>query len=196
VGGRRIRLAPPDDDGALPDSRLRDPGGRGSVREAWEEIGERTVPEDLAPVLEALTDPQMSAFHRSFGNEGEMPPPFAPTARRGRLASVRGLDIPAGSQCDVRVLPVGGSHYNCLVRVVCGDVVVYPNQAQTAGYVMCELDGATPTRAVDPVPTITDGDPAVALDLQRGRVSIGDRDHESSLYDVEIDLDPTPHRVM
>lgn len=190
TGGRRVRLlADRDDDERGSVHGVDDPGPEGSVREQWAEATrEGALRQPLPPLVEAIADPQMSAYHRSFGAEDEVP--FVPTERRGRLASARGLDIPPGSSCDVRVLPVVDATYNCLVRVTCGGVVVYPNQAQTAGYVSCELGGGGPRRAVDGMPTVTDGDPAVALDLDSGRVTVGDRDHASSLYDVTIELEP------
>lgn len=194
-GGRRIVLRADTDEDGLADGEVADVGPQGSVREQWAEWSEANVPPaELPPLVEAIADPQLSRFHASFDREAELP--FRPTGRRGRLASARGLDLPPDASCDVRVLPVADSGFNCLIRVMCGGVVVYPNRSQTAGYVSCELDGTTPRRAVDGMPSVTDGDPSVALDLERGIVTVGDRDHESSLYDVVIELDSTPTRVM
>lgn len=190
-GGRRVVLMRDEDPADL---RVTDPGARGSVREAWAEAYAEPDPMggQLPPLVEAIADPQMSAFHRSFDREAELP--FRPTARRGHITS-GGLGLRPGTSCDVRVLPVGDASFNCVVRVTCGDVVVYPNHAQTAGFVACELDGTTPRRAFDRMPSTDDGDPAVSMDLDSGHVAVSDRTGEGS-YHVVIELDPTPIRVM
>lgn len=185
-GGRRIVL---ESDGAA-DGRVRDHGGPSRIRESFREaVGEGGV---LAPPQ--AVDPQLAAYRRSFQTEEGAP--FTPTARRGRLSTVRGLSLAPGATCDVRVLPVADSSFNCLVRVMCGGVVVYPNDAQTAGYVACELDGRAPRGAVDSMPTERDGDPAVALDLSHGRVLVSDGDPAHARFEVSIDLDSTPARVL
>lgn len=194
-GGRRIVLRPDVDEEGLADGEVIDVGPEGSVREQWAEWTEQNGAVSVPPLVEALTDPQLSRFRASFEPEADLP--FRPTGRRGRITSSRGLDLPPDASCDVRVLPVADpSGFNCLVRVVCGGVVVYPNQSQTAGYVACEVDGRGPQRAEDSMPSVRDGDPSILLDLASGTVQVGDRDHESSLYDVTIALDSTPVRVM
>jgi hypothetical protein len=51
-------------------------------------------------------------------------------------------------------------------------------------------------RAVDSLPTGRDGDPAVALDLRNGQLTVSDGDPEHAAFDLRIDLDSTPIRVM
>lgn len=194
-GGRRLVLRPDVDEEGLADGEVVDVGPEGSVREQWAEWSEQNQVTEVPPLVEALTDPQLSRFRQSFDREADLP--FRPTGRRGRITSSSGLDLPPDASCDVRVLPVADSSgFNCLVRVVCGGVVVYPNRSQTAGYVACEVDERGPRSAQDSMPSVRDGDPSVTLDLASGTVQVGDRDDRSSLYDLTIALDSTPVRVM
>lgn len=192
-GGRRIVLQSVDD--GLADGTLEDVAPEGSVRERWAEASEGAIGAfEMPAAVEALVDPQLSRFHASYDHEAVLP--FTPTGRRGRLVSARGLDLPSNASCDVRVLPVGDSTFNCLIRVSCGGVIVYPNQSQTAGYVSCELDGRSPRRARDAIASGEDGDPAITMDLDHGMVTVSDSRAGSPLYDVRIELDSTPLRVM
>lgn len=197
-GGRQLVLEPADDESDPDDhgtSRaLDDPGARGSAREAWARFSaERREP--LPPLVEAVVDPQLSRFHALYAEDS--PPPFAPLARRGRVLSAQGLDLDSAEPCEVRVLPVDDSSFNCLVRVMCGRTVVYPNRAQTAGYMSCELGEGGPTEAADQLPSVTDGDPAVSFDLARGTVTVRDADRDGrTLFDVTLSLDPGALPVM
>jgi hypothetical protein len=146
-------------------------------------------------VVEALVDPQMHTCRRSFADPSTAP--FAPVAYRGTLTQARGLDLPVGTNCEVRLLPVRDATFNCLIRVTCGGVVLYPDRAQTAGYVTCELEGRSPVYALDALPTGRDGDPAVTFDARTRRVVVEDIEHPAgSTFEVAIHLDPGILRVM
>ncbi|AKF10514.1 hypothetical protein [Sandaracinus amylolyticus] len=197
-GGRTFVLEPATDDDADRDDdgwarAVDDPGAEGSAREAWAQaFTDRDEP--LPPLVEAVVDPQMSRYRAVYT---EAPPPFTPIGRRGRVLASSGLDIDSAQPCEVRVLPAADSGFNCLVRVMCGETVVYPNRAQTAGYVACDLGEGGPSAAADSNPSVTDGDPAIAFDLARGTVTVRDADREGrSLFEVTLQLDPTALRVM
>jgi hypothetical protein len=121
-------------------------------------------------------DPQLAASHRSFGVEdAALPPPFRETWARGHLASVSGApEMHRGDECWVRVLPVMGGAYNCLVRITCDDVVVYPDSVERAGYAPCDVDEGRVLSGRDESPSGRDGDPTLELDLRRGRVEVTD----------------------
>lgn len=131
-----------------------------------------------APPVEEADDPQRVASRRSFadGDAGVGGPPFAETWVRGTLRSVEGSSSAhAGDACWVRVLPVGGQGYNCLVRVTCGETLLYPDGPQQAGYAPCELDAGHVVRGTDTSTSGRDGDPTLDLDLERREVRVGDR---------------------
>lgn len=195
-GGRRIVLEPATRDGDEP-GRLDDPGAQGSAREAWASVstGEQAPREPLPPLVEAIVDPQMRRFHVEYSEES--PPPFQPIGRRARVLSARGIELSDADGCELRVLPVADGSFNCLVRVMCGRTVVYPNPAQTAGYMGCELEGSAPQRAADSLPTVTDGDPAVSFDLARGTVTVHDADAEGrTIFRVTMQLEPGSTGIM
>lgn len=195
-GGRRIVLQPSSSEPDERSARLADPGAQGSAREAWASVstGEEAPREPLPPLVEALVDPQMRRFHAEYS--AEAPPPFPPIGRRARVLSAQGIEL-SDDRCELRVLPVAADSFNCLVRVVCGRTVLYPNRAQTAGYMSCELGGALPTQAADSLPTVVDGDPAVSFDLARGTVTVRDADAEGrTIYDVTLQLDPAASPVI
>ena len=186
AGPRRLSLTPvPEEDGLVRSAR--DPGGRGSVREAWAESARQgDADTEVWASPEGSRDPQASRARLSFRGEGVIAP-FERTAQRGRLSEVRGLALPPGAACDVRVLPVESGPYNCLVRVMCGEVVVYPDDAQEAGYMTCELEGGRPVRGRDLGMSGGDGDPALSFDLATGTVAVQDDRPERS---VTLQLDP------
>lgn len=127
-------------------------------------------------------DPQLLAMWRSFHGlaEGDAAPPlpFEPTAHRAELVEASGDVANGPTSCDVRVLPVSSGEFTCVVRVMCDGRVLYPNAAQTAGYVSCEMRDGRPIRAVDSGFTARDGDPLVDLDLERGTVRVEEYDAE------------------
>ena len=97
----------------------------------------------------------------------------------------------------MRVLPAADGGFNCLVRVMCGETIVYPNRAQTAGYVSCELGESGPSSADDAMPSVADGDPAISFDATRGTVRVRDADATGrTLFDVTLELDPGTLRIM
>lgn len=197
TGGRRIVLRD-DGDGDGDDDfvgRVRDPGAQGSVRDSWMAAGDqRPAREPLPPLVEALVDPQLRTFHAAW--DEHTPPPFQPVEQRARLVSSRGLALDPNASCDVRVLPVRDSGFNCLVRVVCGGTVVYPNPSQTAGYLSCSIDESGGIAGADTAPTSADGDPAIRLDPATGRVMISNLDWNGpgSAFDVELAVDPASMR--
>lgn len=135
-------------------------------------------------------DPQVIAMRRSFGDDAGMAASFSPYLHAGRAIMVAGVDgVADRASCDVRVLPVmspGG--FNCVVRVRCGGVTVYPDSALEAGYAPCEIEGGVPRLATDRAPTDRDGDPELLVDLGGHRVRVHDVRHGSEST-VEIQLD-------
>lgn len=125
----------------------------------------------------AAEDPQRQASERSMRHDdaGVASLQFQETWARGRLVSVDGMsDVHAGAECWVRVLPVGGNGYNCLVRVICGDTLLYPDNAQQAGYAPCDVESGRVVRGSDANTSGRDGDPTLDLDLGRGELQVRD----------------------
>ncbi|MGF1468481.1 MAG: hypothetical protein ACFCGT_20340 [Sandaracinaceae bacterium] len=157
---------------------------RGDGREGADEVGGEARPAEpsgapVAPTPPAPDedDPQVFAMRRSFGMNGDagVPLPFEPVNRQATLVSATGdRSLATGDRCEVRVLPVAAGGFNCLVRVMCGGEILYPNPSQTAGYVPCRVDRGRPTSARDGGPTDRDGDPLVSLDLSGGSVVVED----------------------
>ena len=138
-------------------------------------------------------DPQLRAMRRTVGlvADGGVAPPFYPTHRTARLASVSGnVDVSVGASCEVRVLPVRTHSFNCLVRVMCDDVVLYPDEQQNAGYVPCNVEDGNPTRAVDDGFTHADGDPTVELDMIARRISVTDDQPGGRHFAAELVIEP------
>jgi hypothetical protein len=142
----------------------------------------------LAPGEE--DDPQVLAMRRSFGDDAGMAADFTPYRHVGRAVAAVGLDgVSPSASCDVRVLPVrseGG--FNCVVRVRCGDVTVYPDGALEAGYAPCDVERGVPTLATDHAPTERDGDPELLVDLDLHLVRVRDVHGErESLVEIRLD---------
>jgi hypothetical protein len=121
-------------------------------------------------------DPQLLAMRRSFGVQGDagVPLPFNPSEHEAQIVDSEGL-MSANDRCEVRVLPVADSRFNCLVRVMCGGEVLYPNPEQTAGYAPCDVENGVAINAHDDGHTAADGDPLVSIDLHAGIVTVEDR---------------------
>jgi hypothetical protein len=123
-------------------------------------------------------DPQLLAMRRTLNmlpDAGGPAPPFHPVSTRARLTRVEGtLPVSAGASCEVRVLPVQTDAYNCLVRVMCEGVVIYPDNAQTAGYAPCDVRDGIPYAALDDGVTNADGDPTVSVNAETGQVTVSD----------------------
>ncbi len=131
-----------------------------------------------APPEDAEDDPQRAASRRSFGDgdAGIGGPPFQETWVRGTLRAVDGASAArAGDACWVRVLPVGGRGYNCLVRVTCGETILYPDGPQQAGYAPCDLEDGHVVRGTDSSTSGRDGDPTLDFDLGRRELRVGDQ---------------------
>ncbi|GAB4195126.1 MAG: hypothetical protein OHK0013_01030 [Sandaracinaceae bacterium] len=114
-------------------------------------------------------DPQMQAYRQSYrgGVDAGLPQPFAIAYHHGTLVSAAGVEgLAPGARCEVRVLPVQSYAFNCLLRVMCDDVVIYPDDALRAGYAPCEIEGSEAVSAVDD--SSHDGDREIRLDV-RGR---------------------------
>ena len=104
-----------------------------------------------------------------------LPAPFRETWARGHLVSVSGApEMQRGDECWVRVLHVMSSGFNCLVRITCNDVLVYPDAVERAGYAPCDVDEGRVLSGRDESPSGRDGDPTLELDLRRGRVEVTD----------------------
>ena len=143
----------------------------------------------------AVVDPQMAAFERSwqrFGDAGvgSAPgPEFSPTTHLGVLRAVEGsLPLAAGARCEVRLLPVLSSLFNCVIRVACDDVVLYPDSSQEAGYAPCSVSDGIAMSASDDGTTAQDGDPRLEVDVLGRRVHVSDEGPNSALRSAEIGL--------
>ncbi len=185
-----------------------DPTGRGgsrggSARRHWSSSGGWSREAAAAPGWADTdpdrddTDPQVRAMHRSYGGpDAGIEPDFWPTTRRARLTRVSG-DVPVeeGARCEVRVLPVRAYQFNCLIKVACGGVVIYPEPELEAGYVACNLRDGFPTRAVDDGVTGEDGDPTVDFDVLAGSVVVSDARDDGRSFAAELQLDPLLPRL-
>ncbi|MFT5356401.1 MAG: hypothetical protein ACI9KE_003626 [Polyangiales bacterium] len=148
----------------------------------------------FAPAVgDSELDPQQRAYRRSFSTvpDAGALPPFVPSLHVGRLASVTG-DAPAeeGARCEVRVLPVAANIFNCVVRVMCDGVVLYPDGAQAAGYAPCSVENGIVTRAQDEDVTSADGDPAMHVDLAARHVRVTDDGPLGRNFSATIELRP------
>lgn len=187
-GGRRLVLGRDDSSERSSSFAYRgEAGGDDHARAQWAEYSsELQAQNDERSHQFDGSDPQWMAYHSSFPAETLVP--FRPTEQTGTIADASGLELGAGESCDVRVLPVNTGSFNCLIRVSCGGQVIYPNRAETAGYVRCDTDGVQPLRALDDAETGRDGDPAVSFDLENRRVVVWEGPEASPTYRVAIDL--------
>jgi hypothetical protein len=141
-------------------------------------------------------DPQLMRSRATTGGADGGVGSFGVVARSGHVASVQG-DSPVrpGMPCDVRVLPVIEGGFNCLVRVICGGELLYPNPDESAGYVSCDVDSSGPTFAADSMNSGADGDPRLTYDGARQQVVVGDSGEGMRDYLATITLDlPRPFR--
>lgn len=180
-------------DGELTTERRRERGHRGR---SWTEPAHTTArwgdgPSDAgAPTV----DPQVAAYERSWQRVGDagpggLAPDFAPTTHLGVLQSVEGdAPVQEGARCEVRLLPVLSSLFNCVVRVACDDVVLYPDPAQEAGYAPCDVSDGIALRAHDDGVTHQDGDPSLDVDVVGRRVRVQDRGPGVAPFSADIGL--------
>lgn len=197
TGHGEVRDAPRGSRG--PSNGFRGPSSR---RGDWDpESGWSGAAQTLGAGLEPSrddADPQLVAMNRSHGGGGDagVVPEFYPTTHRGRLARVSG-DVPVaeGAECEVRVLPVRTHRFNCLIKVSCEGIVLYPEPEMIAGYVSCDLAHGQPLRAVDDGVTGEDGDPTVEYDLHARKVVISDARDDGRSFAAELVMDvPRPLR--
>jgi hypothetical protein len=144
-------------------------------------------------VEEGPEDPQLLAMRRTLNmlpDAGGPPPPFMPVSTRARLTRVSGtLPLAPGASCEVRVLPVATETYNCLVRVMCEGVVIYPDNAQTAGYAPCDVRDGIPFAATDDGVTHADGDPTVSVNAETGQVTVSDDGPGVNRFAAELEFE-------
>jgi len=140
-------------------------------------------------------DPQQLAYERSWARYGDAgvgsvpAPDFSPTTHLGVVRAVGGAaPVQEGARCEVRLLPVASSLFNCVVRVTCDDVVLYPDQEQQAGYAPCEVNGGIAMRALDESTTGQDGDPRLEVDVEGRRVRVFDEAPGVPARSTEIGL--------
>jgi len=161
---------------------------RGTVERALGRSRDAGVPASDASMTFALSpiaieagdtadDPQRQASRLSFHGDdaGVGAAPFSETWARGHVLSTEGdANVTAGAECWVRVLPVGGTGYNCLVRVMCGATLLYPDGPQQAGYAPCVVEEGRVVRGSDTSTSGRDGDPTLELDLGRRQLEVRD----------------------
>ena len=137
-----------------------------------------------------LPDPQLArSLETTGGLDGGVG--FTRFTGSGRVTSVSGdSPVPVGVECDVRVLPVVAGGFNCLVRVICGGQLLYPNPDQSAGYVACEVVGESARHAEDSMPTQSDTDPMVTFDATQRRVLVADWGEGVRSFSAQISLEP------
>ena len=136
-------------------------------------------------------DPQMRAFHQSYRGDEDagVSQPFSIAYHRGTLLSTSGVaGLNAGAPCEVRVLPVMAAGYNCLLRVMCNDVIVYPDEGMQAGYAPCEVEAGQVVSAIDN--SSSDGDREIDLNTRTRVVRVNEVDRESrALMSLRIQLE-------
>jgi len=176
------------------DERSGERGHRGS---RWRDPAEHSAthwgsgPADAGP---PAADPQVAAYERSwqrFGDAGPggRAPDFSPVTHLGVLQSIEGdAPVSEGARCEVRLLPVLSSLFNCVVRVACDDVVLYPDPDQQAGYAPCDVSDGVALRATDDGVTPEDGDPTVDVDVLGRRVRVQDRGPGVTPFSADIGL--------
>jgi len=100
-------------------------------------------------------------------------PGFAAVAHTGTVTAAGGLvGVTPEQSCSLRVSPVPRGTFNCRLLLTCGARVVYGDGVM--GYAHCALIDGVPVRATDTHTTGEEGDPALALDLQRGALHLWD----------------------
>lgn len=192
--GRRVLLAEP---GPSEWTGWRGPSTRpmGAADEGEVSPGARALGAGLERRQER-EDQQIRAMNHSHGAVGDagIAPAFYPITQRGRLSSATGdLPVAAGASCEVRVLPVRTrGAFNCLIKVECDGVVIYPEPELHAGYVSCDVLQGVPARAIDDGVTDEDGDPTVDYDLRGAKVVVSDSRTDGRSFVAEVVMDPPP----
>jgi hypothetical protein len=172
--GRR-RLGDPV---AAGDPRWSPDGGTG-----FSSTGIQQEPREHDPQLERSI---ASLRHLGDAGVGE----FSTLERTGHVTMVSGASpVAIGATCAVRVLPVLTSRFNCMVRVICDGVLLYPDPAEDAGYVACNVIDGMPSHAADQMASFQDTDPKVEVDLGMESVKVGDDTTDGASYLASIQLD-------
>ncbi len=162
----------------------------GEPVETWEERrGPVTGSGAYATGVANESDPQMAAFQRSYTTDEDagVRQPFSIAYHRGTLVSASGVAVHPGASCEVRVLPVQSYSFNCLVRVTCDDVVIYPDDALRAGYAPCEIEGSEAISAIDD--SSTDGDREIDLNLRTRSVVVQERVGDDAILSARVVLE-------
>ena len=170
-------------------------GLRGGPSTTQEETPLSSVPRTglgaYATGVQDEDDPQMQAFHQSYRNETDagISQPFSIAYHRGTLVSTSGVaGLSAGALCEVRVLPVTSFSFNCLLRVTCDGVVLYPDEALQAGYAPCEVESGRVISAVDN--SSRDGDREIDVNTRTHMVNVRETDPEDhALMSARIQLE-------
>jgi hypothetical protein len=97
----------------------------------------------------------------------------------GRVVAAVNAPVAVGQPCTVDVSPVPMRRFNCRVEVRCGGATLYGQPS--LGYTQCTVEQGRPVRALDPWSSSVEGDPAVQLDLDAGRVLVSDEGPGSSV---------------
>lgn len=138
--------------------------------------------------VEEEPDPQVIAFRRAYRGVADagVPQPFAIAYHRGTLVSSRGLGLRPGASCEVRVMPVEAYAFNCVVRVSCEGVVLYPDDALTAGYAPCRVESGEAVFAEDD--SSTDGDRELRFERASRSVIVREHRGREELLSAQIRL--------
>lgn len=146
---------------------------------------------EVVPTAEEEVDPQVIAMRRSMARAGDAGvASFWPYTGTGTAVIASGVPgVARNATCDLRMLPVGSeTGFNCVVRVRCDGIVIYPDGALAAGYAPCEIERGVPRTATDRAPTETDGDPELLVDLGEHVARIRDtRFGGDSLVEIRLD---------
>jgi len=136
-------------------------------------------------------DPQMQAYRQSYRNETDagITQPFSIAYHRGTLVSTSGVaGLRPGASCEVRLIPVTSYAFNCLLRVTCDGVVLYPDEALQAGYAPCEVESGRVISAVDD--SSRDGDREIDVNTRTLMVNVRETDpEERALMSARIQLE-------
>lgn len=161
----------------------------GPVERPREHVGPITGSGAYATGVAHETDPQMAAFQRSYttAEDAGVRQPFSIAYHRGTLVSASGVSVHPGASCEVRVLPVQSYSFNCLVRVTCDDVVIYPDDALRAGYAPCEIEGSEAISAVDD--SSTDGDREIDFDMHQRSVLVQEHVGDDAIVSARVVLE-------
>ncbi|WP_437675707.1 hypothetical protein [Sorangium sp. So ce131] len=108
--------------------------------------------------------------------------------RSARVTGATGPSpVKAGARCMLRASPLARAG-KCLTRLECGGRMIYGEG--TTGVSECTVESDQVVRVHDGNTTPNGGDPAFALDLATGKVSVRD-ETKSGAWTISVQLDPT-----